>query len=104
MPNIMPTTTQAKTKSKNTFKTEWLGAGELLSIMKALIRIDRHPVERSFQVVLTVVAEQQPQGVQVVERLSLTDHLETEWLAGRTLATTTDHIQLELSQSFVGSL
>ena len=37
----------------------WMGKG--------INRVNSHPVERSFQGVLTVAAEQQPCGVQVVE-------------------------------------
>jgi hypothetical protein len=36
-------------------------------------RANRHPVERSFQAVLTVAAEQQPCCVQVVEWIGLVD-------------------------------
>jgi hypothetical protein len=39
---------------------------------------NRHPVERSFQAVLTVAPEQQPCGVQVVERVALFAHLSPE--------------------------
>jgi len=36
-----------------------------------LAAANRHPIERSFQGVLTVAPEQQPCGVQVVERVGL---------------------------------
>ena len=42
-------------------------SGVPLLKMEALKRADNHPVERSFQAVLTVAAEQQPCCVQVVE-------------------------------------
>jgi len=41
----------------------WMGKG--------INRVNSHPVERSFQGVFTVAPEQQPCGVQVVERVGL---------------------------------